>query len=476
MLPLRKKKHEAREVRDLAHSGIAQLQVNGFPILGRLRSFLETIRGSYWFLPTFMAFGAVVAAFGLVELDSLVNLRRIPWIGSTEAENTRSVLSLIAGSMITVTGVVFSITVVALTLASSQFGPRILRNFLRARANQIAFGTFVATFLYSLLVLRAVRGQQVPHIASAMAVIFAVFSLFVLIYFIHHTARSIQASTIIASVAKEIDVLIPRLFPESRDEDEAQAGASSIEELQARLAKDGVEVAATSDGYVRVLDDDAVLSTAVKHELFIMLRYRSGDFVCAGNSIARVGPTDNATDEIMRSLRESFVFGNYRTPVQDLRVLTGQLTEVALRALSPGVNDPRTANDCVQRLGAVVCATANREMPVGCRKDDSGTLRVVLPHTTFEEIVSSCFDPIRRYGIEHVQIVIALFDALRDAGECCRDPARRRILAEHALEIQSDFEAQGRKSARDVAKVERAFEQAMRLLSSQSPNQMASGG
>lgn len=442
--------------------------MNGFPLLGRLRSLIETIRGSYWFLPTLMAFGAVVASFGLVELDAIVDLRRIPWVASTEAENTRSVLSLIAGSMITVTGVVFSITVVALTLASSQFGPRILRNFLRARANQIAFGTFVATFLYSLLVLRAVRGEQVPHIASAVAVVFAVLSLFVLIYFIHHTARSIQASTIIASVAKEIDVLIPRLFPESREENQAQAGARSIEELQARLAKDGAEVPATSDGYVRVLDDDAVLSTAVKHELFVMLRYRAGDFVCAGNSLARIGPTENVTDDIKSSLRESFVFGNYRTPVQDLRVLTGQLTEIALRALSPGVNDPRTASDCVQRLGAVVCATANRAMPVGSRSDDSGTLRVVLPHATFEEVVSSCFDPIRRYGIEHMQVVIALFDALRDAGECCRDPARRRILAEHALEIQRDFEAQGRKSARDVARAQRAFEQAMRLLETQA--------
>lgn len=411
-----------------------------------------------------MAFGVIVAAFGLVKLDARVDLAGVPWIGSTSAENTRSVLSVIAGSMITVTGVVFSITVVALTLASSQFGPRILRNFLRARPNQIAFGTFVATFLYSLLVLRAVREDQVPHIASAVAVGMAVLSLFVLIYFIHHTARSIQASTIIASVAKEIDGQIPLLFPEPRDDEDAQAGARAIEALQAQLAQDGAEVAATSDGYVRLLDVDAVLSTAVEHDLIILLRYRPGDFVCAGNSLATIGPTENVSDQVETLLRESFVFGNYRTPVQDLRVLTGQLTEIALRALSPGVNDPKTASDCVERLGALLCATSNRTMPVGSRSDDSGTLRVVMPHTTFDGIVSSCLDPIRRYGIEHVQIVVALFDALRDAGECCRDPARRRILVEHGLEIQRAFEAQGPRSARDAAEVQRAFEEAMRAL------------
>lgn len=440
------------------------------PILGRLRSFFDTIRGSYWFLPTLMAFAAVAGAFGLVEVDRAFELQRVPWIGSAEAANTRSVLSVIAGSMITVTGVVFSITVVALTLASSQFGPRILRNFLRARANQIAFGTFVATFLYSLLVLRAVKENEVPHLASAVAVALAVVSLFVLIYFIHHTARSIQASTVIASIAKEIDGQVGRLFPQKLEDEadqerpDASDRARALEELRARVARDGVELPAHSDGYVRVLDDDAVLGAAVKHDLRVVLRYRPGDFVCAGNSLARIGPAENVTDEARSALRESFVLGNYRTPVQDLRILTGQLTEIALRALSPGVNDPRTASDCVQRLGAVVCATSGRRMPLGFRGDEADQLRVIIPHITFEEIVASCFDPIRRYGIGHIQIVLAMFDALRDAGECCRDPGRRRVLADHAVEIHREFEAQSGHSPPDVAKVERAFEQAMKLL------------
>lgn len=417
-----------------------------------------------------MAFAAVVAAFGLVEVDRAFDLRRVPWIGSAEAANTRSVLSLIAGSMITVTGVVFSITVVALTLASSQFGPRILRNFLRARANQMAFGTFVATFLYSLLVLRAVKENEVPHVASAVAVALAVVSLFMLIYFIHHTARSIQASTVIASIAKEIDGQVTHLFPQKIDDEheqertDAQDLARSLEELRTRVARDGVELPAHSDGYVRVLDDDAVLRAAVKHELQVVLRYRPGDFVCAGNSLARIGPSENVTDEARSALRESFVLGDYQTPVQDLRMLTGQLTEIALRALSPGVNDPRTASDCVQRLGAVVCATAGRRMPLGFQRDESDQPRVVIPHTTFEEIVASCFDPIRRYGMGHIQIVLAMLDALRDAGECCRDSGRRRVLAYHAVEIRRELEVQSGHSPPDVAKVQRAFEQAMKIL------------
>lgn len=404
-----------------------------------------------------MAIGSVVAAVALINLDRAVDLTPLPWIGASDAEGTRSVLSVIAGSMITVTGVVFSITVVALTLASSQFGPRILRNFIRDQTNQIAFGTFVATFLYSLFVLRAVREDQVPHIASTVAVGLAVVSLFVLIYFIHHTARSIQASTVIASVATEIADHMGHLFPESLGKAESDEETMSADELRARIAEDGKEIRATHDGYLRVLDDESLLSTAAEHDLILVIHHRPGDFVSAGTWLVRAGPSEAVTDEIASSLRDAFVLGDHRTPVQDFRFLTGQLTEIAVRALSPGVNDPRTATDCVQRLGAVVCAVSDREMPSGCRHDDAGRLRILVPSASFEEIVASCFDPIRRYGIGHVVVVIAMLEALEDASECCADPARRRVLAEHGNQIYRAFERQVDSSDRDVARVKDAY-------------------
>lgn len=436
--------------------------VQKLPILARLRNLLDEIRGSYWFLPTVMTAAAVGAAFGLVQLDKTLELEPVRWVGSIEAPNARSVLSVIAGSMITVTGVVFSITVVALTLASSQFGPRLLRNFLRDRSNQVAFGTFVSTFVYSLLVLRAVRKTELPYIASTVAVALAVVSLFVLIYFIHNTARSIQASTVIASVAAEIDALVPKLFPQDSQQ-RPRAESPSHEAFERKISR-GTNVSASSNGYVRLVDIDAVLSAAQEHDLVIEVRSRPGDFVYEGNPLLTVAPPENVTDEISHVLRDSFVLGDRRTPVQDLRALVGQLTEIALRALSSGVNDPRTASDCVQRLGALVCAVAKREMPVGLLCDDSDQARLRFPTPSFEEIVGECFDPIRQYGSEHVQVVVTMIDALRDAAPFCVDKHRRSVLAVHVQEIHAVFAAQKHPSARDVGKVENAFTLAMNRI------------
>jgi len=434
-------------------------------LIAKLRSALDALRGSYWFLPMVMAFAAGGAAVAMVRLDRSVGpalIRTAPWIGTTGPEGARAVLSVIAGSMITVTGVVFSVVVVALTLASSQFGPRLLRNFLRDRTNQIAFGTFVATFLYGLVVLRSVRNDEVPQLATALGVVLATVSLFVLIYFIHHIATSIEASSVIAEVSHEISRQIPRLFPEGIGE--PTASEASVEAALQRLSADGKALLAKSDGFIRVVDDESVMSLAREHDLTVALHQKPGDFVAAGTALAQVGPVDRLSEEIFDAIRESFVFGDHRTPVQDLGFLVNQLTEIAVRALSPGVNDPRTASDCVHRLGAVVCALADREMPSGARLDADGTLRVITPHVTFEQMVAMCFDPLRRYGGSHVSIVVALLEAIAAAVECCPDVLRREVLASHAKEIYEGFTAGNVKSARDLAEAQAAKGRAMRHL------------
>ena len=182
---------------------------------GWLLDLWETIRESYWFYPGQMTISAGLLAVAAVEIDRRVPpeaTASIPWLSYVSAESARSVLSTVAGSMMTVTGVVFSITIVALTLTSSQFGPRLLRTFFRDRGTQISLGAFLATYLYSLVVLRAVENpERVPYIATAGAVVFAIVSVFVLIFFIHHAAIALQASSVIAAVSREIEAQIPSL-------------------------------------------------------------------------------------------------------------------------------------------------------------------------------------------------------------------------------------------------------------------------
>jgi uncharacterized membrane protein len=429
----------------------------------------EEIRESYWFFPAQLAVLSGALALGMVEIDRRLPpgwAASLPWITQGSAEGARAVLSTIAGSMITVTGVVFSMTVVALTLTSSQFGPRLLRTFFRDRGSQVALGTFLATFCYSLLVLRAVESpDRVPHLATAGGVLLAIASLFVLIFYVHHAASSIQASSVIAAVAREIREQIPSLFPETLGEErESEPGGADAERL-ARLEREGFEVAAEAEGYVRVLDDSALLELAGQRDLLVRLEARPGDFVTHGQVVARVLGAGEPDRELAECLRGAFLLGDHRTPVQDLRFLTDQLAEMAVRALSTGVNDPKTAVECVHRLGGALAQLAGRRMPSGLRHDEDGALRVVAEPTRFEAILGSCFDAIRRHGGADAQVAEALLEAVAAAARAGSDRDRLRALAEQAEEVHTAFATAGAAdSKRDRARVEAAMEVARHAL------------
>lgn len=442
------------------------------PRAGRLLSLLDVLRASYWFLPSLMAVASALAAVTLILVDRTFAdaiRSRAPWLAGTEADGTRAVLSVIAGSMITVTGVVFSVTVVSLTLASSQFGPRLLRNFLRDRGNQFSFGAFVATFLFSLLVLRSVREDAVPHVSSAVAVLLAAASLFVLIYFIHHTASAIQASSVIAAVAGEIHAQLDSLFPEQIGEGRP-VDDRSLEQRCREIEADGRDVTASRDGFIRVVDEHGLLGIARERDLCVVFDHRPGDFVFRRSRLARVGPAGRVSDQHLRRLRDTVVIGDIRSAVQDMGFLIGQLAETAVRALSPGVNDPRTAIDCTRRLGALIAAVANREMPARARHDDDGRLRVIAPVPTFEELVGSCLDPIRRYGGGQTAVAEALLDVTSRAGIDCRDAGRREVLRAYLDHVRDTYRAGNEASETDRRRVAAAYDAARRRLEGGGPS------
>jgi uncharacterized membrane protein len=436
-----------------------------------------------------MAVASILAALGIVELDrAVLSPVSFPVLSMLEvsAEAARSVLSTIAGSMMTVTGVVFSITVVALTLASSQFGPRLLRTFLRDRGSQFAFGTFLATFCYSLIVLRSVGSpDEVPTVATALGVVLAISSLFVLIYFIHHVASSIQASTVIAAVAAEIDEQLEHLVPEGAQEDRASSreGAEPHQGREDGARPSGAceafdsdtsssSVVAQSEGFVRVIDRECALRAAEAHDLLIRYEIRPGDFVTTMTEVARVTPEDRVTDDVLRAVHQSYVVGDHRTPVQDLRFLTDQLSEMAVRALSPGLNDPNTAIECIQRLGSVVERLAARRMPAGSMQDASGVLRVTMPEMRFDAILGSCFDELRSHGADDPDVAIALIDALGRAASRCREPDRIDVLREHLDETRDAFRrSSAAASARDRTRVDAAHRRAAQRIESAAPAQ-----
>lgn len=409
----------------------------------RLHASWDYLRGTYWAVPSAMAVLAVVLSVGMIQLDEAVTasfLERLSWVYTGGPEGARAVLSTIAGSMITVAGVTFSITIVALSLASQQFGPRLLRNFLRDLGNQIVLGTFVSTFLYCLLVLRTVRGTDetrfVPHLAVTLGVVLAMFSLGVLIFFIHHVATSIQASRIIANVAADLESGMHRLFPERLGEGDAEEGAGDREDAIAAAGTGTAHpVRATTAGYVQAVDSERLMALAREQEVWLRLDVRPGAFVRAGTVLMAVGAETHRGEWNDTPFRSVVIIGSDRTGTQDIEFFINQLVELAVRALSPGINDPATACGCIDRLEQALCDLAMRRFPSRSRYDEKGALRVVACPVTFADLVESAFAEISRYGQSSVSVTCRLLECARNLALCVQHNQARLAVIQQVIAI-----------------------------------------
>ncbi len=412
-----------------------------------LSAWWERLRTSYWFVPGILTVSAIALSFLTVHIDSVVSakwIRATGWIWAGGPDGARNVLATIAGSTITVAGVVFSITIVALTLASSQYGPRLLRNFMADRPTQFVLGVFVSTFLYCLLVLRTIRGTDaaeefVPFLSVTCGVIFAVISVGFLIFFIHHVSSSILAENLIARVASELRDCAEALFPDSLENEEDEiASEKELPEEKALMETEAHAINASRSGYIQAVDVEHLFKAASKERLLVRLQRRPGDFVAKGSLLAEVWPKQKAGKQISAAVSDAFYLGRRRTPTQDVEYSIDQLVEVAVRALSPGINDPFTAITCIDWIGDALIHIGGRKMPSRYRRDDKGKLRLVTDTTDFSGIAAACLDQIRQYGCASVAVTLRLLDILgRVAGEI-DSRSRRQVLAEQARNIRDD--------------------------------------
>jgi uncharacterized membrane protein len=339
--------------------------------------------------------------------------------------------------MMTIASVTFSITVVALQLASSQFGPRLLRNFMRDRGNQVAIGTFIATFTYCLLILRTVNGTEgepfVPHISVTVGLLLALVSLGVLIYFIHHAAASIQAENVIAAVSRDlheaIDDLYPKCLGNEPPEPSERAGEADV---PPNFDRESSPISSTTSDYLQAIDVDHLLSLAHDRDVILSVERRPGKFFFRGGDLARVWPGERLDEELANAIRGAFYFGSLRTLTQDVEFAIDQLVEIAVRALSPGVNDPFTAIACVDRLGAALCSLAERVFPSSYRYDDEGRLRVFTDASTIPGIVDASFRQIRQAARHDAAVTVRLLETIAAVARHTREPIFRESLRRHA--------------------------------------------
>lgn len=417
-----------------------------------------------------MAVASVLMSVGTVALDTRLAgsgfISTAGWLWSGGAEGARSLLSTVASSMITVAGTVFSITIAALTLASSQFGPRLLRNFTRDTGNQVVLGTFIATFLYCLLVLRTIRGQDeggfVPNLSVTCGVLLAVASLGVLIYFIHHLAGSIQAESLIASVGAELNGDIIRLYSSGTGET-AQAADDDRVVLP---GADDDRVGATVSGYVQAIDYDTLVETAEAGNLLVALAVRAGDFASRGAALLRVRtPGEGLSDAQAERLCGAFSLGARRTPTQDIRYGIRQLTEIAARALSPGINDPFTANGCADWLADALAELARRTPPPRILRGESGQPRLIVSPAGFAELVGLSFDPLRIYGASNPIVTGHLLRVLARLASQIENHGHRDAVV-HMAELTAATARQASTDTTDVGAVDEGLLQ-VRLAAQQ---------
>jgi len=387
-----------------------------------LRAIWYDIRSSFWFLPALMVVSSIILSYLMILLDAnFVNnswIESLSWIYNNKPEGARALLSTVAGSMITVAGVVFSITIVALTLASTQYGPRLLGNFMRDRGNQIVLGTFIATFTYCLLILRTITGGEgktfVPHLSVTLGVLFAIFSISVLIYFIHHAAISIQASNVIAGVSKNLNKTVEKIFPDKIGEGKSDLPDwwNAPSELPEDFEENSYSILSSKSGYLRVIDAHGLFSLAKDKDLILKIENYPGDFIVKNDRIVQVWPWRADNEELVDGINNAFIFGKERTSEQDIEFAIDQLVEIAVRALSPGINDPFTAIMCIDHLSVALSEVAGRVTPSELRYDKDNKLRVIAKPETFDDLLSSAFNQIRQYGRASVSVTIRLLESL----------------------------------------------------------------
>jgi uncharacterized membrane protein len=429
----------------------------------------EALRTTLWLVPLILLVAAVVlfAATYRFDYSAYDHREKLPsWVRIESPDGARQLLSALAAGVITVLGVIFSVTIVALTLASQQFGPRMLRNFIRDLGTQLTLGVFVATFVYAILTLGAIGGGTqpatfVPQISVTVAIALVFANVLVLIYFIHHITVSIQLPVVISSIAANLAHAIDIQFPEHLPAATTvfSTGRSDVQ-LRGLLAAEGLPVTAIKSGYLQFVSYERLVNIASQHDAVVQLLHRPGHFVTHGLPLARVWPPAVAT-EVVAALTRAHVTGPHRTLDQDPVFAIDQLVEIAIRALSPAVNDTFTALTCIDWLGDGLCTVSERRFPNPVRRDRTGAIRVIEPGPDYSRMVNRAYDKIRQAGSGMPAVAIRLMESLAKVIAYTSRPEQQEVLLRQADMIWRGSE-NSITEAGDLAEVRSRYERLQR--------------
>ncbi|MCJ7590829.1 MAG: DUF2254 domain-containing protein [Woeseiaceae bacterium] len=435
--------------------------------MNKLKKLWSDLQSSFWFMPSLIVMGSIVFAAALIEADSSGSnqwLSRWPRLFGAGAEGARQMLSTLAGSMMSVMGITFSMTLLALALVSGQYTSRILRNFMSSRGTQVTLGTFAGIFVYCLIVLRTIRGGDtdfVPSLAVFVAFFMALGGVGVLIFFIHHIASSIQASSIIASIAHETIAVIDRQFPEKPDQvPDEDEGRNQV--LEPQDERTWYAVSAAASGYIQSVDNDALFCLARDRKTIVRMERGIGAFVVQNTALASLALTFPPDQEMIAALNGAYSISRRRTIDQDPAFGIRQIVDIALKALSPGVNDTSTAVMCVDYLTAILTRLTVRQFPLRHRYEGE-VLRLITIAPTFEGLLAEAFDQIRCSAEGNTAIMATMIGAIDTIASLTVSPCHRRALGEQVQWI-AELADRTIESTHDRVRIERRLMQVREAL------------
>lgn len=421
----------------------------------RLHHLLHILRASFWPLPTLLCLGAVGLGFGLLALDRVFE-DQLADIRETSAEGLRTLLSTSATAILTLAGLVFSATLVSLTLASSQYGPRILHNFIRSRPNQITLGLLSGNFLLCLIVLRETREDFLPHLSAFAAFLGTLAGLLAFLLFVNHLVHSLRAESVIASVMRELDEALDRFFPDrSTQVDEESSAEEELESWEKLEGEDSVP--ASRSGYLARFEIEALVEIASEKDFRMRTLFRPGQMIYEGDPLIAIGSDTELPEETVKRLEECFVISDERTPEQDFEFSMRQLVEIAVRALSPGINDPFTAANCVDALSACLARIASRPLPKRTFRDEDGVPRLRIRPSSFRSMLECAFQRLRQDAATRIDVSLRILEGLGAIAKRACSDERRDAVAEMARRVVENVETHAH-GDRDLEEVREAAE------------------
>ena len=435
----------------------------------RLIKFWNDLQSSYYFIPGLMAIFAIILAMITIRIDRAWGYKvseNLGWFYSNKADGAQAILTTIAGSMMTVASVTFSITMVAVTSAAGQYGPRLIGNFMRDRANQITLGTFTSTFVYCLLILRVAGtgddsgiagnvSEFVPNLSILVAMGLTMVSVGVMIFFIHHIPETLNVGNITGQVGSELRRDINKMFPKEIGD----ANLKSSDYIQKYHHKESAKVTAVAEGYIQAVNETSIINWAQEHDVVIRLQYRPGDFAIKGDALMQVWEGDGSkailSDESLEKLRSTYAMGQDRTAHQNILFLADELVEILARALSPGINDPFTAINCINWFQSALKTMMDVVPPCPLRRDSEGHVRVISHPISFERFVSVICDQSRAYVATDRNTTLKMLTVLTELAAAATVDVHKVVLIRQIEKLEAvSSESLASKLEKDELKAE----------------------